>query len=121
MTTESRPHAAPDATGKPDGQQEHPSEAATAKRPGDAFVNRLGDRISSQHDLPAPPPFQVPRPSAQPNVPESSDVHHLPPAALPAEQQASEEDDALEFPPPPAPESPGAAFAEYVTQTKETL
>src|SRR5690606_1540364 len=98
MTTGPRKEAAPDPAGMP-------AERAQS----DAYVSRLGDRISSQHEMPehllpevaASGGFQGP---AFPSMHESSDVHTLP--------ASSEEDDALDLPPPPASDS-GDPFAQF--------
>ncbi|MCC6876861.1 MAG: FHA domain-containing protein [Sandaracinaceae bacterium] len=94
MTTESRKRA---------------GTAGPAGSGGDAFLERLGDRISSQHDLPAPPAKGFGGPPKS----NGSDVHMLPGGPL-----ASEEDDALEFP-PMAPHEPADAFAEFEEMTGE--
>ncbi len=92
MTTGTRKNAAPD-----------PGNPATPAK-SDAYVDRLGDRISANHDLPdhATPGFAGP---TFPAMHESSDVHTLP--------NSSEEDEALDFPPPPPAADSGDAFAEF--------
>lgn len=76
----------------PRKQKANPAGAPIERTPSDAYVSRLGDRISSQFEVPeraapAPPPI------VQGPPPEASDVHALGPT--------SEEDDALEPPLPP--------------------
>ena len=113
MTTGSHKHANP---GGGPGKSADPAKS-------DAFVDRLGDRLSSEHSLPAQPAFpsqaalpsQVvvpgpPTPSGRvlakfPAAHEASDVHPLPPSG--------EDDDALDFPPVGPQVDPGDAFAEF--------
>ena len=96
MTTGPRKEAAPDPAGMP-------AERAQS----DAYVSRLGDRISSQHEMPehllpeAAPGFQGP---AFLPMNESSDVHTLP--------ASSDEDDALDLPPAPVSDA-GDPFAQF--------
>lgn len=72
---------------------------------GDAYVERLGDRISAQHGLPEVSAPGFAGPSFGP-AQEASDVHMLPTGT------SSEEDEALDQPPLPAAEL-GDAFAEF--------
>lgn len=105
MTTGSKKHAAPAAgVPKPGG------DAAG----GEAFMDRLEDRLSKETDLPAeekPAPVVVPPPPGRsfPAMHETSDIRTLPSSGgLP-----SLEDDALDVPPPPAPPDSADAFAEF--------
>lgn len=92
----------------PRKQPADPAGAPSEHAPSDAYVSRLGDRISSQIEM---PPEQHPLPEVAlpggfqgPPPRESSDVHALRPS--------SEEDDALE-PPPPPPMDASDPFAQF--------
>jgi len=76
------------------------SEQAGASGQSDAFVDRLGDRLSQRHQL---PPEAAP---ARPASAETSDVHALPPGT-------GLLDDEIEEPPPPTEEDSSAAFADF--------
>ncbi len=94
MTTGTRENTAPDS-----GAQASPAK-------DDAYVDRLADRISANHDLPEHAASPTgPAASQFPAMHESSDVHTLP--------NSSDEDEALDVPPPPPEGNSGDAFAEF--------
>lgn len=81
-----------------------PPDQAGATDKGDDFVDRLGDRLSQEHDLPAeeePPPA---------GSGETSDVHQL---AAAGQDQDAFPDDAIEVPPAPKSIDSVNAFAEF--------
>ena len=123
MTTGSQKHAAPGAgrpgsggaasgasgAGKPGADEPDPGTAAAKPAPGesnrgDAYVDRLGDRLSKETDLPedaGPAPVVVPPPPGRsfPAMHETSDIRTLPSSSA----SPGLEDDALDMPPPPEP------------------
>ena len=133
MTTGSQKHAAPGAgrpgsggaasgasgAGKPGADEPDPGTAAAKPAPGesnrgDAYVDRLGDRLSKETDLPedaGPAPVVVPPPPGRsfPAMHETSDIRTLPSSSA----SPGLEDDALDMPPPPEPGNTSDAFAEF--------
>ncbi|MCZ7681980.1 MAG: FHA domain-containing protein [Sandaracinaceae bacterium] len=105
MTTGSRKTVTP--AGSPPEPDSGGDGTPGAPGPSDAYVERLGDRISSQHGLPE---MQAAGGFGAPNfVPmhEASDVH-----TLPAGDGGGDDDEALDLPPLP-PAEPADAFAEF--------
>lgn len=108
MTTGSRKTVTPAGSAPgPDSGAAAPGAGGMSGAPGasDNYVERLGDRISSQHGLPE---AQAPGFAAPSFVPmhETSDVHTLPAGGGP------DDDEALDLPPLP-PAEPADAFAEF--------
>ena len=81
--------------------EEAPDESSGGAGRGDAFVERLGDRLTASHPPPVDPARVTVPPARRPL--ESSDVRPMPP---------EDRDDAMDFP-PIAPGQPADAFAEF--------